>query len=90
MHVGSRWRGGVVVELDDGVARLNDLESAWAFDLDVVLDKRARQAPAAGDGGGRTAWTNGLFQGGALDASSAPLGRVQTAETSVLCQAGAV
>ena len=40
---------GFVDELDDGLARLNDLDLTWGFDLDAFLEERAQQAPAAGD-----------------------------------------
>ena len=81
---------GVVDELDDGLARLNDLDLTWGFDLDAFLEERAQQAPAAGDAGDGTAETMGSSRGGAVDASSAPVGRVETAETMGSSQGGAV
>jgi len=82
--------GGVVHELDKGLARLNDLDLTWGFDLDAFLEERAQQAPAAGDAGDGNSETMGSSQGGAVDASSAPVGRVETAETIGSSQGGAV
>ena len=81
---------GVVDELDDGLARLNDLDLTWGFDLDAFLEERAQQAPAAGDAGDGTDETMGSSRGGAVNASSAPVGRVETAETMGSSQGGAV
>ena len=77
-------------ELDEGLARLNDLDLTWGFDLDAFLEERAQQVPAAGDAGDGTAETMGSSRGGAVDASSAPVGRVETAETMDSSQRGAV
>ena len=52
---------GVVDELDDGLARLNDLDLTWGFDLDAFLEERAQQVPAAGDAGDGTAETMGCL-----------------------------
>ena len=56
-----RGSGGVVDELDDGLAHVNGLDMAWGFNLDAFLEKRAQQAPAAGEAGDRTSqrlrWT---------------------------------
>ena len=43
--------GGVVDELDDGLAHLHDLNVTWGFDLDAFMQVRAQQAPAAGEAG---------------------------------------
>ena len=67
-----------MIELDDGLARLNDLDVTWGVDLDECLQERAQQAPAAGDAGDGTAETMGSSQGGAVDASSAPAGWAET------------
>ena len=83
-----RGGGGVVGELDDGLARLNDLDVTWGFHLDAVLQERAQQAPAAGDADDGTAETIGSPQGGAVDASSAPAGRAETVETMGSSQGG--
>ena len=71
----------MVDELDDGLARLNDLDVTWGFGLDAFLQERTQQAPAAGDAGDWTAETMDSSQGGAVDASSAPGGRAETADT---------
>ena len=46
-------------ELDDGLARLNDFDLTWGFDLDAFLEERAQEAPAAGDAGDGTDETMG-------------------------------
>ena len=48
---------GAMDELDDGLARLNDLDVTWGLNLDASLQKRAQQAPAAGEAGDGTAET---------------------------------
>ena len=83
-----RGGGGVVDELDDGLARLNDLDMTWGFDMDAFLQERAQQAPAAGDAGDGTVETMGSSQGGSVDASSAPAGRAETVETMGSFQGG--
>ena len=70
--VSDRRGGGVLDEPDDGLARLNDLDVTWGFDLDAFLQERAQQAPAAGDAGDGTANTMDSSQGGAVDTPSAP------------------
>ena len=73
-----RGGGGAVDELDDDLAHLNDLDVTQGFDLDTFLQERARQAPSAGDDDG-TAQTMDSSQGGAVDASSVPAGRAESA-----------
>ena len=68
-------------ELHDGLALLNDLDVTLESDLDAFSQERAQQAPAAGDAGDWTAETMDSSQGGAVDASSAPGGRAETADT---------
>ena len=46
--------GGIVYELDDGLAHLNDLDVTWGFYLDAVLQERAWKEPAAGEAGDET------------------------------------
>ena len=77
-------------ELDDGLTHFNDLDVTWAFGLDALLQEGAQQAPAAGEVGDRTTETMDLSQGGAADASSAPIGRTEAPETMSLSQGGAV
>ena len=67
----------VVDELDNGLARLNDLDVTWGFDLDAFLQERAQQAPAVCG----TAETLCSSQRGAADASSAPAGTAETVDT---------
>ena len=78
----------MVDQLDDGLARLNDLDVTWGFDLDAFLQERAQQAPAAGDAGDGTVEAMGSSRGGAVDASSAPAGRAETIETMGSSQGG--
>ena len=87
-NTSDRGGGGGVDELDDGLARLNDLDVTWGFDLDAFLQEGAQQAPAAGDAGDGTAKTMGSPRGGAVDASSAPAGRAETVDTMVSSQGG--
>ena len=67
----------MVDELDNGLARLNDLDVTWGFDLDAFLQERAQQAPAVCG----TAETLCSSQRGAADASSAPAGTAETVDT---------
>ena len=71
----------MVDALDDGRAHLNNLDVTWGLDIDEFLQERAQQAPAAGEVGDGTAETMGPSQGGAVDASSVPRRRAETAET---------
>ena len=77
-------------ELDDGLARLNDLNVTWRFALHAFLQERAQEVPAAGDAGDGTAETLDSSQGGAVDASSVPTGRDETVETKGSSQGGVV
>ena len=67
----------MVDQLDDGLARLNDLDVTWGFDLDAFLQERAQQAPAAGDAGDGTVEAMGSSRGG-VDASSVSAGRAES------------
>ena len=82
--------GGVVDELDDGLAHLDDLDVTWGFDLGASMQGRAQQAPATGEAGDGTRETKGSSQEGAVDASSVSMGRVETAEKMGSSQGGAV
>ena len=82
--------GGVVDELDDGLAHLNDLDVAWGFDVDAFMQERIHQVPADGEAGIDKPGTMGSFQGGAMDVSSALRGKAETAETMGSSQGGAV
>ena len=61
-----------------------------AGDLNACLQERSPEAPVAGDAGDGTAETMDSSQGGAVDASSVPPGRVETVETMDSSQGGAV
>ena len=52
-----------------------------AGDLLACLQERSKEAPVAGDAGDGTAETIDSSQGGAVDASSVPAGRVEKVET---------
>ena len=70
-----RGGAGVADELDDGLARLKHIDVTWGTDLDAVLQKHAQQVPAAGDDRDGTTETMSSSRGGAVDASSGPVGR---------------
>ena len=72
-----RGGGGPVNELDDGLAHLNDLNVTLGFDLGAFLQECRQQTPAAGHVGDGKAETIGSSRRGAMDASSAPVGRVE-------------
>ena len=82
--------GGVMDEQDEGLARLNDLDVTWGFDLHAFLRERSQKAPVAGDTCDGTAETMDSSEGGAVDASSVPAGRAETVETMDSSQGGAV
>lgn len=65
-------------ELGGGLVCLKDLDLTWAFDLDVALEERAQQAPAACKAGDGNLETMGSSQGGVLEGSSAPAGRAKS------------
>ena len=65
-------------ELDDDLAYLNNLDVTWGLDLDAFLQERRQQAPAAGDARDGETETIGSFQGGAVGAFSAPVGRAES------------
>ena len=81
MSTSDRGGGGVVGELDHGLAHLNDPDVTWGFDLKLFLQERAQQAPAVGEASDEIPETISLSHGGAVDASSAPKVRAETAET---------
>ena len=60
-----------------------------AGDLHACLQERSHEAPVAGDADG-AADTMDSSQGGTVDASSVPAGRVETVETMDSSQGGAV
>ena len=80
----------MVEEQDGGLDRLNDLDVTWGFDLHAFLRERSQETPAAGDAGDGTAETIDSSQGGAVDASSVPEGRVETVDMMYSSQGGAV
>ena len=90
-----RGDGGVVDELDDDLAHLNDLDATWSFDLNAFLQERREQVPITGDAGDASdasdekAETIGSSQGRVVDASSAPAGRAES-ETIGSSQRGAM
>ena len=83
-----RGGGGLVDEVDDDLAHLNDLDVTWGLDSDAFLQERAQQAPAAGDATDRTAETIDSSQGDAVDSSSAPTGRAEADEWMGSSQGG--
>ena len=89
-NTSDRGGGEVLDELNDGLAHLNDLDVTWGFDLDAFLQERAQQAPAAGDADDGAAEKMDSSQEGAVDASSTPTGRAETAETMGSSQGDAV
>ena len=50
------------------------------FGLDAFMQGRGQQAPAADEAGDETPEMMDSFQWGAMDASSAPMGRAETVE----------
>ena len=69
--------------LDDGLTRVNNLSATWGFDVDALPQERAQQTLATVEAGDGTAETMDLSHGGVVNASSAPIGRAETAETMV-------
>ena len=78
MSTSDRGGEGVVNELDDDLADLNDLDVTWGFDLDAFVQEIAQQPPAAGEAGDETPEAMGSSQEGAVDASSVPAGRAES------------
>ena len=77
-------------EHDDGLAHLNALDVAWVLDLDALMQERTQKVPAAGEAGDAKPETMGSSPSGAVDASSAPSGRAETAKTMGSFQGAAV
>ena len=75
-------------EQDEDLGRLIALDVTWGFDLHALLRERSRETPAADDAGDETVEKMDSFQGGTMDASSVPAGRVETVETVDTSQGG--